>query len=139
MKRKVVTDASVILSYILEENPGMIKRFEKLLNDVREEKVEILSHHLVSLEVANGLRFKLTKDGNLAREIFKTFLQLPFKLVPLTKVQQEKALSLSLEIGTTVYDTSYHILAKSHGATFLTADREYFKKAKILDDIELWE
>lgn len=138
MKRKVVLDASVILGYLLEENSISTKKFEKLLQKTKEEKIEILSHSLIVLEVANGLRFKL-KDKALADEIFKSFLQLPLRILTLTKVQQEEILNLSFKLEATVYDTSYHILAKSHSAIFLTADSNYFKKAKILGDIELWK
>ena len=137
MKKKCVVDASVILKFLLHENAEVANKFEGLLTKAQEEKIEILSHPLMILEVANGLRFTL-KDQAQARETLKIVLRLPFKILPLTEIQQEKTLEMSFGLGTTVYDTSYHILAKSHGAVFITCDREYFKKAKQLKDIELW-
>ncbi len=136
--KKYVIDASIVLKSLLSKDSNVAKKFEKLLTEVKEGQAEVISHSLINLEVANGLRFTL-KDKELALEIFKTFQQLPHRVPNLTKAQHEKILDLSYHHGTTVYDTSYHILAKSHGATFLTSDKEYFKKANKLGSIEFWE
>lgn len=133
---KYVVDASVILSSLLEQEKGTHKKSEKILKLAELGKVELMSHSLLSLEVANGLRFK-GKDSDIIKGLYKTFLELPINIIELTSSQCEETLSISYELGTTVYDTSYHILAKAYGATFLTSDREYFKKAKKLGDIEL--
>ena len=135
--KKYVVDASLILKSLLGEDSGVAKKFAGLLKKVKVGEVEIFSHHLIVLEVANGLRFTL-KDKDLALEIFETFLQLPFKIISLSNTQQVKTLGLSYDLGTTTYDTSYHVLAKSRGAVFVTSDGDYYKKAKQLNGVELW-
>ncbi len=135
--KKYVIDASIVLKSLLSEDLTVAAKLEKILNEIKAGGAEILSHDLINIEVANGLRFTL-KDKGVAIETYQKFLRLPLKIISLTKAQQEKTLDLSYDFHTTVYDTSYHILAKSHGAIFLTSDADYFKKAKTLKGVELW-
>ena len=128
-------DASVILKSILNEDTSVSKKFEELLENVVSGKIEIVSQKFLITEVANGIRFR-EKDKNLGLKYLEAFLQLPIKYLTLSKNQYKKVLQLSYEFGTTVYDTSYHILSKACSATFLTCDEEYYKKAKSLGDIE---
>ena len=97
-------------------------------------KVELLSQKLLTLEVANGFRFG-TSEVSEALKYFNVFLKLPIKYFSPTETQQRKVIEVSYDLGTTVYDTSYHILAKAHNAIFLTCDEDYYKKAKDLGDI----
>ncbi|MBI1872140.1 type II toxin-antitoxin system VapC family toxin [Candidatus Collierbacteria bacterium] len=135
---KYVIDASIILRSLLNESSDIAEKFKKILTDVAHNHAKVFSHHLISAEVANGLRFTL-KDKETAVDTFKKFARIPLTILSPTKAQQEKTLSLSYDLNTTIYDTSYHVLAKSHGAIFLTCDHDYFKKAKSLKGIELWE
>ena len=133
--KSFVVDASVVLKTILNESDVVVNKFSKILEDARDKKVSLSSSKLLDLEVGNGLRFAL-KDKNEAVNAFRIFCHLPIKTLVLTDVQKENAISTSIDLGTTVYDTSYHILAKAKNAVFLTCDEEYFKKAKELGDIE---
>lgn len=134
--KKYVLDASSVLRYLLEEEINLItKRIEKVLKDTQKGKAKLFSSHLLPLEVGNGLRFTL-KDEKLAEAAFDIFLKLPVDLLPFSKALLQKILSQSYLLKTTFYDTSYHLLAKTRGATFVTSDREYYKKAKELGDIE---
>lgn len=131
-----VIDASVILKVFLNESTSVIDEFSIILKKTQEKKISLLSSKMLNIEVANGLRFSV-KDQVEAIKTFKDFLALPIKTFVITKLQNEKTIKLSYELGTTVYDTSYHVLAKAHNAIFLTCDEEYYKKAKALGDIEL--
>jgi predicted nucleic acid-binding protein len=135
MKRYLV-DASIILQSILEESNFVSKEFEKIMKEVALGKARILSQKFLIMEVANGIRYA-EKDKILAQKYFQVFLKLPIKYLALSKSQYKQILEFSYELGTTVYDTSYHILAISKGAIFLTCDSKYFKKAKGLGSVEL--
>jgi len=136
MTKKYLFDASVILSYLLGETPGRVDKIKRLVEQSGRKKIKLLSSTLLPLEVANGLRFSL-KDEPLAILALETFLKLPIDYLPFTQAQHHEILTLAYQLGTTVYDTSYHVLAKAHQATFITCYQEYFQKAKVLEHIEL--
>ena len=133
--KTIVVDASIILRFLLENHPPIVEVVSTLLRDAKKKKVVLLSTTLLPLEVGNGLRFTL-KDQPLADEMFEKFQKLPIEIIALTPIQIRKSFSLSYVCGTTVYDTSYHVLAIARTATYLTADEEYFRKAKQLKHIE---
>lgn len=58
-------------------------------------------------------------------------------LVAVSWVQIKGVLELAYDLGTTVYDASYHYLARFLDAVFLTCDKEYYEKAKNIGNIEL--
>ena len=134
--RRYFIDASVILKTILKESDSVARKVGGILKLASSGKTEILSQKLLAIEVANGFRYG-TKEVSESLEYFKVFLKLPIKYVISTKTQLKKVIETSFELDTTVYDTSYHILAKAHNAVFLTCDEHYYKKAKVLGDVEL--
>jgi len=106
-----------------------------MLKKAQSKELILLSLKLLAIEVGNGLRFSV-KDRAEALRTFKDFMSIPIKSLVLTKSQVMEAVYISYELGTTVYDTSYHVLAKAQNATFLTCDEDYYKKAKNLGDID---
>lgn len=130
-----VVDASVVAKAILAENTSVESFFQKLLEKALQKEILLLSLKFLLVEVANALRFTI-RDPEKSTAVFKDFLALPIKTVVPLKSTYTLALRLSYELGTSVYDTLYHVLAQSYGATFLTCDEGYFKKAKKLGDIE---
>lgn len=130
-----VIDASVVATALLAEESTVESFFQKLLEKALQKEILILSSKFLIVEVANALRFGL-KDGDKSTQVLKDFLALPIKTVVPSKSALLLALALSYEIRTTVYDTLYHVLAQSYGATFLTCDDGYYRKAKKLGDIE---
>ena|SRR3989344_3279822 len=131
-----VLDASIVLTVILEMKPKLVEDIKTLLRSAKNGKYKLISSDFLKIEVANGLRFN-EKNKNKAEKLFQHYVNLPIAYLPLETVILEKSLSTAFVLGTTVYDTSYHILAKAQGAIFLTCDSEYYKKAKELGDIEL--
>lgn len=129
-----VLDASIILCFLLEEKAAVVDKLAHLFEQVQRGKTKLYSSPLLLLEVGNGLRFTL-KDEKLASETFKIFLKLPIDYVQFSNVQLQAVLSQSYALGTSFYDASYHVLAKSRRAIFITTDKDYYQKAKHLDSI----
>ena len=134
--KKYILDASVILTFLLGNNQKIEKEFSKILKLTKTGKIKFYSTYLLPLEVGNGLRFSL-KDKKLASETLEKFSRLPIQLSFFTNPQLTKILHLSYLFNASFYDTSYHYLAKFLKGIFLTADIEYFKKAKSFGQIEL--
>lgn len=133
-----VVDASVLLTSLLEESEAVSRKLKEIFREVQAKKAKIYSSNLLPLEMANGLRFAI-KDKKPAEEVFGKFSNLPIIFFNLKIEHTNRALELAYSLKTSVYDTSYHLLAKMLRGTFLTCDGEYFEKAKGIKSIELVE
>lgn len=134
--KHVVIDASVVVRYLIKEDEVLADIFSEILRQSKKKTDALSSSPLLSLEVGNALRFSI-KDVQLSEEAMRRFFRLPITITPLTDAQVQKAITLSYKCGTTVYDASYHVLALAHNATYLTADRQYYEKAKQIGKIRL--
>lgn len=133
-----IVDASVILQSILQEN---CQTHEWLAETLLRQEVEKTNQFLFSstflpLGVANGLRFSLKETSQLSKAI-RRFNRLPIELIEVNQGLVKESLFKAKQLNTTVYDTSYHLLALKRDAVFVTADKQYFAKARGLGSIEL--
>lgn len=127
--KTVVIDASFVLRALLSPESNIAKILRNFFKEQKIQKVKIYSTSFILYEVANGLRFSL-KDQKLAGKIFSKFNQLGIEYFNLKGQQIQTILSMSYNFGATVYDASYHFLAKLLGGDFYTCDREYFQRAE---------
>lgn len=133
---KYVIDASVVLKHQLEIKSDTANVFNQILNQTKSQQITLYSSPLLLLEVANALSYQL-KLAHLAQETLAKIINLPIKILSLKPSYLQKSLHLAQENHTTVYDTSYHVLAISRHSTFLTADQDYYKKSHHLGSIKL--
>ncbi|MDP2860790.1 MAG: type II toxin-antitoxin system VapC family toxin [bacterium] len=117
-------------------HPAIDRRLKEILREVKRENAEIKAPFWLTMEVANGIRFTI-EDEIAAEKVLNSFFALPVNYFPFSNGQITEVLLLSLELGTTVYDTAYHFLAILLDGTFLTCDREYYKRASKLGHIEV--
>lgn len=135
MKRYII-DASVLLTAILGKNKKIATWVKGIFSEATNKKAELYSSSFLALEFANGIRFSL-KDHTEAVSVYDKFVKLPLKLFSFNQEQIKEVLKLSYQLKTTVYDTSYHYLAKLLGGTFITCDKQYYQKARKLEDVLL--
>ena len=133
---KYVIDASVVLKALLEKDSSTSAHFHKVLLQVEEKKALIFVPHLLSVEVANGLRFSVREKEKAAQKLL-AFSELPLLFFEIDTQHALQILALSYDLGTTVYDTTYHQIALLVGGTFLTADKKYVERAKNLGSIQV--
>jgi len=133
--KSYVIDASVVATSLLRSKATVAVIFQGLLEKAERGDIALLSSKLLLIEVANALRFGV-KEKDKSLVIYKDFLDLPIQTLNLSKSLLELSLKISYELGASVYDTSYHVLAKAHRATFLTCDDSYVRKAKQMGSIE---
>ena len=132
-----ILDASLILTFLLGEKKDLEKKFIKILRQTEDKRAKLYSSHLLPLEMGNGLRYTL-KDEVLASEVLEKFLKLPIEFFIFSPAHYKKILQMSYVLQTSFYDASYHFLANLLDGTFLTCDKEYFKKAEKLGKIKLF-
>ncbi len=125
----VVPDASVILKWVLEETgeSDFAKALE-LQSAFVAESIELQVPTLWRYEVGNILGLK---QPELASELMGALLDYEFQEVELTRGYCLAVLKLMREIkGVTFYDSCYHALAIQTKGVFVTADRDYVRRAE---------
>lgn len=131
-----ILDASVVAAVILKENKEAINLIKKIKTETKNHKSKIVVPSFLLLELSNALRFRIVNKDRAA-EAFLSFFKIPVSLENFTVEQVKEIQNRAYELGTTVYDTSYHYLAKILGGTFVTCDRNYFSKANSWGNIKL--
>lgn len=131
-----VLDASVIVSVILKENKEATKLVNGIKTEIKNNKAKIVVPSFLLLELSNALRFRIVNKDKAA-DAFLSFFKIQVSLENFTVEQVKEIQGKAYEMGTTVYDTSYHYLAKMLDGTFTTCDRNYFAKAKLWGNIKL--
>lgn len=131
-----VLDASVMVNYLLTLNSHVVAEVSSILEEARQGKVSLQSSYLLPFEAGNALRYSSLAPDQ-ARAALEKLSALPLNYFVFNAPQLNEILEKSSLLKTTFYDTSYHFLALLLGGTFLTADQDYFKKAKKLGRIEL--
>lgn len=133
----VVVDASVVVRAVSNKNTLLSKKFFKLKEKVATNKVYLFSPPIFWTECANALRFSL-REKEKREKYLQEILNLPIHLTQPTSRSVLRALEISHQLGDSVYDCWYHVTALWLGATFITADKKYYKKAQQLGSIEYW-
>ena len=124
---RLVLDASVLIKpFILESGYELVENiFEMHL----KKELGIIAPTLLSFEIGNILRKRLDPAGR--KSVFNKIKQLDLAEVPITSTEEKKIFSIiEAHPSATFYDASYHALAKSFAATFITADEKYYEIAK---------
>ena len=124
----IIPDASVLLKLVLQRDaePDYRQAF-RLLEAYESETVDIALPSLWRYEAGNILGLKVP---SLAQESMAVLLAYDFFEQPLDNEYCLAVLSFMEDVkGISFYDASYHVLAvRSHGL-YVTADKEYVKKA----------
>jgi len=124
----VVPDASVILKWVLERDEG--KDLPKALDLQRaflSETIDIQVPTLWRYEVGNVLGLK---QPEFAHELMKALLGYELPEVHLTVDDCQSGIHLMRKIkGVTFYDSCYHVVARQANGVYVTADRDYVKRA----------
>lgn len=129
--KKQVFDASLIMTALINEEKKASHFLEESLCALRDKKIEMYSTPFMQYEVVNALRFSFT-DEHKSIEFFNKFSEIPMKIFSLNTLQLKKIITLSYQLKTTVYDTSYHYLAQLLNGVFVTCNKAYYQKAKHL-------
>ena len=131
-----VLDASVIVKWLLPENPNEhnVSEALALLSALQNGTITVQQPcHWLAEIAAVGVRLK---PDTIADDIAD--LQ-ELGIVSVTEIQPlwDIACSLSIRLNHHLFDTLYHAVALHSGALLITADEQYFRKAKDIGNITL--
>lgn len=135
--KRIVPDASIILKWAFKEEGETEKdRALPILHGFIEGKYEILLPSLWVYEVGNVLGMKYPESS---KEIMDILLEYELKEHAMTKDICRVIFKLMDEHKVTFYDASYHALAITQKALFITSDKKYFDKVKDRSHLQLLE
>lgn len=130
MKGKVVCDSSLIVKWISAQDELRLEQANQVLNDARENKIELLAPELAKYEVGNALlagkRIKFTN----VKISLATLYSLPIKFIPESSIQAETTYQFGEQSQITYYDASFISLAKQLDATLVTDNPKHQAKVK---------
>lgn len=132
-KPLIFVDASVILKWLVGE--GNTDEALEYYHDFYQNKIRLAVPSLCYYEVLNALG---VKHHAIAVASFNHLLNLKLEEYIIDLPLANDALKIMKQIPKIAfYDAVYHALAIMHKGTFLTADKNYYDKAKKLKHIKL--
>jgi len=133
MIKQYIVDASVLLTLAISEDEKLKKR---IANKIKRKDTVLISTLLGKLEISNGLIMKY-KNSEIVRKIYERIEGIGITFMSIDDEILEFARQIAVEVGDTIYDSSYHSMAIKYNIPFLTCDKKYFNKAKDYGNIEL--
>ncbi len=119
-KNTFVVDTSFVLAYLLPDEKK--RNVEEIFSKFEENKVILVSPHLLVYETMNGLRsavLQKRQTEKTAELLLDSFLNMG---IHFEKVDEKEVLRLAFKKSITSYDASYVWLAKSQNIGLLTLD-----------------
>jgi len=126
----LVVDASVAVKWVNPKEP-LAREARLLLADFRAGRVKVIVPELWAYEVANALR-KAVNRGDLeppqGRTALESLLALPIEFRPLPPAL--RVYDRAGQLGTSIYDAIYLVLAEEGGCEFWTADGRLYNACR---------
>jgi len=132
----IVLDSSVALKWIFADEEGA-EHAERVRDEHVSGKSEIAVPSLFFYEIANVLATKVKLSAEEAMEAFELISAFEFDVHELDSSEMMEVMSFTMKHKVSAYDASYHVLASRLGCRFLTADRKFWEKIKVLGVVEL--
>jgi predicted nucleic acid-binding protein len=132
---KLVVDASVAVKWLIRDPlaEAHLNRAGAILRAIRARAVEAVEPPHWQAEVVSVIARARRHRVTLALGILES---LPFRVMARLAIYH-RAAELSIALNHHLFDTLYHAVALEEGATLVTADDVYFRKAEHLGAIEL--
>ena len=125
-RKKVVTDASVIVKWFVEEE---YSREARLLREAYAAgTVDIAVPSLLPFEVLNTLKYSGGFGEEELKEVSTVLDDFQFTTHELTEELARNSIEIAMRKGVTIYDASYVALAKLLKTTAYTADTKLIRK-----------
>jgi predicted nucleic acid-binding protein len=123
---KIVPDASIILKWVLpRENEPYSRQAHAISQAFYDNEIDLIVPSLWVYEVGNVLTVKYPE---VARVLLTHLVNLNIPVAHLSSSQIELTIRLVALHAVTFYDASYHALAVTTGALFVTADEKFLRK-----------
>jgi predicted nucleic acid-binding protein len=131
---KLVVDASVAVKWVIRDPlvEANLNRASAVLRAIRARAVEVVEPPHWPAEVVSVIARARPHRVSLLLGILEA---LPFR-VAANLVIYNRAAEIAIELNHHLFDTLYHAVALEEGATLVTVDDVYFRKARHIGAIE---
>ncbi len=116
----LVTDTSVFIKWLNQDNEQNLENADKILEDVRAGHTTIIVPELIKYEIGNVLLKGKQLTPNQAHISLETAYSLPVIFVTESEQQARETYNLAHNLGVSYYDASFMSLAKQYNATLVT-------------------
>ncbi len=134
MKRYVI-DASIAVKWYSTFGEDDSRKADKLLQDYVDGSCEFMAPTLIVYELVNALRFNPHFRVGDVKRAMKDFFDLQITLEDPSRYMNS-AIDLAFTYSLTVYDAVYAALSQITGIPLITADYQFYTRAKNLPFIE---
>lgn len=126
--KTVVTDTSVFIKWLNQDNEQNIEKADKILQEVKAGKTQIFVPELIKYELGNVLLKGKQLAPNQAFVSLGTAYSLPVTFIADSEQQANDTYSLAYSHGLSYYDASFMSLAKNYNATLVTDNLKHQSK-----------
>ncbi len=116
----LVIDTSIIIKWLNKNNELHTKNADAILEDVRQNKVELITPELCKYEVGNVLIYGKKLNISDASIAFETFYSLPITFISESEKLAKETYNFAFNCKVTYYDAAFMSLAKQYNATLVT-------------------
>lgn len=116
----LVTDTSVFVKWLNQDNGQNLENADKILQEVKTGRIEIIVPELIKYELGNVLLKGKQLTPDQAYVSLGTAYSLPVTFVTESEQQAKETYKLAHNLGVSYYDASFMSLAKQYGATLIT-------------------
>lgn len=135
--KRIVIDSSVIVKWLSSQDEKLIPQANKILQDAKEEKIELFTSELAKYEVGNALLTKKHLTPAQASISLATIQSLPVQFVTETEESAKQTYELGYAHKLTYYDAAFITVAKQYNAILITDNIKHQGKTKEVKVIAL--
>lgn len=132
-----VVDSSVIVKWLNQNLEKNIEQANKILSDVQNGQVNLITPELAKYEVGNVLLFSKKLSKAQAKLTFDEFFKLPLTFINISGILSTKAFELASDYRITFYDAVFLALADLQQTTLITENIKHQGKTKNIQVIPL--
>lgn len=129
--KKFVLDASIAVKWYSAYGEDDLARVDELLQVYVEGSCEFMAPTLIVYELGNALRFNPNFKVPDIKRAMKDFFDLQITLEDPSQFMNS-AIDLAFKYSLTVYDAVYAALSQITGIPLITADYQFYTRAKNL-------
>lgn len=135
--KTIVTDTSVFLKWLSQDNEENLENADKILKEVANGSTQIIVPELLKYEVGNVLLKGKQLTPEQAFIGLETAYTLPVTFVADSEQQAKETFTLAHSCGLSYYDASFMSLAKNYNATLVTDNLKHQGKDSNINVIAL--
>lgn len=127
--KSLIIDSSVIVKWLSSDREANLENADRILEDAKSGKVELLTPELAKYEIGNVLLFSKNLSPKQSLVALPQFFDLPLTFIPESKAQAIETFRIAFNLHITYYDATFLSLAKEYSAELITENIKHQGKS----------